>query len=175
MHADEHRQHQGRTAHNAVVAGIGRTDGHTLRHIVQRNGAGHDHTGHKQAQLAVLAGIMLLQMVAVDQLIQIIGGFGMVFVDVRHLDVGLSVNKIVQKEGNTHTQCHREGDPEQTRLGLDGLHDQIEAHHTQHHAAGKAQQQADRAVRIFLQQRTDQTTQARTRHAGQKGCQDQSL
>ena len=138
VQTDQYRQNQRRITHNTVVAGIGRTDGHALRHIVQGDGAGHDDASHKQTQLAVLAGIVLLKVVAVDQLIQIVSRLGVFFIDMRHFRIGLFVDQVIQKIGNGHTEGNCAHNCPDAHLGFDGFRDQIKAHHAQHNTAGKA-------------------------------------
>ena len=89
-------------------------------------------------------------MVGVDQLVQIVSGLGMVFIDVRDLRVGLFVDEIIEKIGNCHAKSDGAHRKAQARVGLDGLCHQIEADHAEHNAAGKAQKQAHRPLGIFL-------------------------
>ena len=86
------------------MAGIGGTDGHALRHIVQGNGGCHDHTCNDQGQMAAGILLMFLQIVAVDQLIELIGSFGMGFVYVRDLGIGILVDHCVENVDDRHTQ-----------------------------------------------------------------------
>ena len=138
VQTDENGKHQRRAAHHAVVAGVGRADGHALRHIVQRNGAGHDDAGNEQGELIVVLGVVLLQMVAVDQLIQIVSGLRVVFIDMGHFRVGFPVDEVVQQENDRDTQRNSTDDGEDAYIGLNGFRHQIKADNAQHHAAGKA-------------------------------------
>ena len=112
---------------------------------------------------------MVLQMVAMDQLVQIIGGFWVIFVDVGNFGSGFTINQIVQPKGDCHTQCDGGDHRQNPNLGFNGFRYQIEAHNAQHHAACKAQQQADGAFGIFLQHGTDQAAQSCTQHTC-NGC-----
>ena len=104
VQTDQHRKHQRRTAHHAAAAGIGSANGHTLRNIVQGNGAGHHYTGNEQRKFVIMLDKMLLIVIAVDQFIQIIRSFGMVFVNVRNLRIGLSVDPIVEQINQQYTK-----------------------------------------------------------------------
>ena len=116
-----------------------------------------------------MISIVLLQMVGMDQLVQIVSGFGMCFVNVGYFRIGLSVNQIVEKIGNCHTQSNCQDHGNDTHLRFDGLNHQITADHTEHHTAGKAQQQTDSTVRILLQHSADQTAYTGAYHTSQKG------
>ena len=139
---------------------------------MQSNGAGHDDACHKQAQLAVLAGVVLVQVVTVDQLVQIVRCLGVIFIDVRNFRVGFLVDQVIQKVGHCHTDgngCHH---GPHTHVGFNCFGHQVKADHTDHDAAGKAQQQADRPVGIFLQHGTDEATQSGSGHTCQRGSQN---
>ena len=156
------------------MSGTDSANGHTLGNIVQCDGRGHNDTGHKQSQLAVLAGIVLFQMVAVDQLVQIVGGFGMVGINMGNLRIGLLVDEIVQEKGSGNTESYGAYNEPQTGTGFDGFRHQVEADYAQHNAAGKTQQQTDGTVGVLLQHGTDETAQAGTDHTCQRGGNDQS-
>ena len=141
------------------MAGIGGADGHALRHVVQGNGGCHDHTGDHQGQMA--AGVLLafLQIVAVNQFIQLIGGFWMSFVYVGHFGIGVLVDHGVENIDHRYTQQNRTNDRTQPGVGGDGLGNQVKADHTEHNTAGKAQQQTDGAVGILSEHSANQAAQ----------------
>ena len=112
-------------------------------------------------------------MVAVDQLVQIVSGLGMVCVNVGDLRIGGAVDEVVQKICDGHTRGNSGNDHKNTGAGIDGFHHQVKTNHTEHHTAGKAQQQADGAVGILLQQRANQAAQTGTHHTGDGGGYEQ--
>ena len=174
VQSDEHRQHQRCPAHDAVVAGIGCTDGHAFGNIVQGNGRGHHHARHKQAHLAVILFIMGMKMVAVNQFVQIVGSLGVTCVNVSHLRIGSLVDDIVQNIRHGHTEGDGTHHRPDAHTGFHSFRSQVKADHAEHHAAGKAQQQAYRPLGLLLQQRTDKTAQACAHHACQGCGEDQS-
>ena len=146
VQTDQHRQNKGGAAHNAVMIGVRRADGHAFRNIVQGNGAGHDHASNHQREFIILSGIVHLIVIAVDQLIQIICRFGMVRVNMRNLRIGLPVNQKVQEKGEQHANRNGHDHGQDPHLRCDCFGHQIKTHYAQHDAAGEAQQKTDRAV-----------------------------
>ena len=106
------------------------------------------------------------------QLLQGVGGLGVVFVNVRHLVVGLPVDDGVQQSDDhiaqDHTQGHQ-GHVGVRPLRVQGLGQQVKADNGRHNTGGKGQQQADRLAGILPKQAGEQSSQARTAHAGQGG------
>ena len=99
---------------------------------------------------AAKLAVMVLIVVAVDQFVQIICRFGMIGIDVRHFRIGLSVDPVVQQIDHGHTQRNRTDHHAESGIGFNGLCDQIEANHTQHHAACKTEQKTHLPIGIFL-------------------------
>ena len=117
---------------------------------------------------------MLLQMVAVDQFIQIVGGFGVVFVNMGNFRVGFPVDQVIEEVGDGHAKCDGTHHDQQTHIGLHSLGYQVKADHAEHHATGKAQQQTHDPVGILLQQRTHKAAQTGAGYTGQCSGDDQS-
>ena len=173
VQADQHRKDQGGPAHLAAGACVGGADGHALGDVVQGDGAGHDGTGHEEGHFAVAAVVVFPEVVRVDQFVQIVVGLGVVGVDVGDLRIGPAVDDVVEQIDHCNADGDGDDDGEDAHLRLDSLDHQVEADHAEHHAAGEAQQQADGAVGILLQQRAHQTAQAGAHDACDEGRQDQ--
>ena len=118
---------------------------------------------------------MLLQMVAVDQFIQIIGSFGVILINVRHLRVRLSVDQIIEKIGNGYAESNGQHYGPDTHIGFNGLCDQIKAYYTEHHTAGKAQKQTDGPLGVPLEQCAYQAAQACAAYARKSRCDNQGF
>ena len=168
VQTDEDRQNERGAAHDAAVADVGRADGHALRHVVQRDSASHHDAGDEKLHLVVLIGDVLLKMVAVDQLVEVIRGLRMIGVDVRNLRVGSAVDPVVERVDDRHADGNGGDDSQHADMGLNGFGDQIKADDAEHHAAGKAQKQANGAVGVLLKHGADQAAQAGADNAGNK-------
>ena len=105
-----------------------------------------------------------------DQLVQIVGGGGVVGVDMRHFRIGLPVDQMVQQVDYDDAQGNGTDDHGKARIGFNSLGDQVKAHDAQHNAAGKTQQQADGTVGVLLEQRADQAAQTGSRNTGNGRC-----
>ena len=114
-------------------------------------------------------------MIAVDQFIQIICRFGMIFVNMRNLRIGLPVDPIVQQINNDDTQCNRKAHHHNANAGFHRFDNQIKADNAQHDTACKAQQQTDYTCRVFLQHCANQTAQSGSANTCNGSCQNQSL
>ena len=109
--------------------------------------------------------------VAVDQLVQVVGGLGVVGVDVLKLVVGLAVYPDVQQPDDDvaeHDARHNEKDVHRLRGALrlerSGYH--VETDDARHDAARKGEQQADYAAGVPAQQSANHAAEARTAYAG---------
>ena len=172
MQTDDDGQNQRGFAQGAVATCIGGTDGHALGYIVQRNGTGHHDACHEQTQFAVTPCVVSFQMVAVDQLVQIVGSFGVVLINVRNFGVGFGVDEVIEKVSNTHTDGN--GDRGNLHVGgFNGFGDQIETDNAEHNTARETKQQTDGTFGILLQQCAGKTAQTGAANTCQCGGENQ--
>ena len=111
------------------------------------------------------------QMVAVDQLVQVISGFGVVGIDMCDLVIGAAVDTVIEQIHHEKTEQDPRQNPQKVHVlrgifGVDGPGDQVKTDHGKHDPARKAQQQADHPFGIPLQQRAGNTAQTGTANAG---------
>ena len=116
--------------------------------------------------------------IAVDQFIQIISSFGMVFVDVRHFRVGFAVDQMIEQVDHRNADGDGRDDHADPDSRFDGFGDQIKADDAEHYSAGKAQKQTDCAAGILLEQSADGSSETGSQNAcdggGQNQCADNS-
>ena len=162
MQTDDHRHNKSASRERIFrrSGGIGGTDDHAFREVMQCDGAGHDHTCNKKISAAFA---VFLIMVEVDKLIQTVGGFGMAGVNVRDLVVCLLVNDMVEQENDGKAdENSRDGEPKTGTLAfLNRFRDQIHADNAEHDTAGKAQEETYDPVGILAETGGKQTADPR--------------
>ena len=174
MQADDHRHGQAAPIQQGFRRrpGKGRADDHALGHIVQGDGRRHHQSCHKQAAAGLTALPVLLQVVGVSQLLQGIRRFGVVLVNMGHLVVGSVVNPGVQHRNHDiadkNTRNHQPHVIAQI-VRVQGLGQQVEAHHAGHDPRRKGQQQADGFAGILTEQAGQQPPHSRAAHTRQGG------
>ena len=113
-------------------------------------------------------------MVAVDQLVQVISGFGVVGIDMCDLVIGAAVDTVIEQIHHEKTEQDPRQNPQKVHVlrgifGVDGPGDQVKTDHGKHDPARKAKQQANHPLGIPLHQRTGNTAQTGAADAGQCG------
>ena len=72
------------------------------------------------------------------------------------------IQSIVQKIDDGNTGCNRRDHHHDSGIGFHSFRNKVKTDHTQHDTSSKTQQQADRSVGIFLQQRAKQAAKTRS-------------